>query len=468
MTMTTARAERDRGPDGRVPWSGRARAVLGPVLAAGLTVVALLGATLADASTARAAAPPPGDTWVAELAVVGGDDTNVVAVAGAVRLAGDTVRAQSARSPLAEGELLLAPRRIATPVDRVSADVTADIPPGAQVLIDVRGLRADGTWTQWEPATPGSPAAMPDPVTSVQVRATLVAGDHGAGPALKRLWLSATRTVAPAPAPAPTGNGTIPIPTPTPAPTPAPAGNGTIPIVPPAPAPLSTPAVGSRVFATREGLVGGTTANGHVIVPRDHFVALPSRRGLSPRDTGDYTAKVCAANGRCAWSPVWDVGPWNTKDDYWDNAAARQTWKDLAQGMPEAQAAFQQRYNGGKDGFGRTVVNPAGIDLADGTFYDDLGLRDNSWVTVTYLWTGTGPTALARPTGAPTLVVRSAPTDTSSAVGAVAGGARMAVQCSALGQVRSGAQGTSSSWLRVGPNQYVPAAGVEASRVASC
>jgi hypothetical protein len=34
--------------------------------------------------------------------------------------------------------------------------------------------------------------------------------------------------------------------------------------------------------------------------------------------------------------------------------------------------------------------------------------------------------------------------------------------------VRSGAQGTSSSWLRVGPNQYVPAAGVEASRVASC
>ena len=436
--MTTARAERDRGPERRVPRGGRRRAALVPTLAAVLTVIALLVA-LAEAPTARAASP--GDTWIAELAVVGGDDTNVVATAGAVRLAGDTVRAQSARSPLAEGELLLAPRRMPTPVDRVSADVTADVPPGAQVLVDVRGLRADRTWSQWEPASPGGPAVLPEATTTVQVRATLVAGDHGVGPALQRLWLSADRTRA------------------------------MIPIAPPgaaAPAPPATPTVSSRVFATREGLVGGTTANGHVIVARDHFVALPSRRGLSPRNTGDYSVKVCAPTGRCAWSPVWDVGPWNTKDDYWNPAATRQMWNDLPLGMPEAQAANQKKYNGGKDGFGRTVANPAGIDLADGTFYDDLGLRDNAWVTVTYLWTGTGPSALARPTGAPTLVVRSAPTDASSAVGAVAGGARVAVECSAVGQVRSGAQGTSSSWLRIGPDQYVPAAGVEAPRVASC
>ena len=440
--MTTARAARDRGPGG----GGRARVAGGLLLAAGVTVVTLLVA-LAAAPGARAA-PAPGDTWIAELAVVGGDDTNVVATAGAVRLAGDTVRAQSARSSLAEGELLLAPRRMPTPVDRVSAAVTADVPPGAQLLVDVRGLRADRSWSQWEPANPGGPALLPEATTSVQVRATLVAAPGGAGPALQRLWLSADRTRARGP-----------------------VGTATIPIVPPgaaAPAPLATPAVSSRVFATREGLVGGTTANGHVIVPRDHFVALPSRRGLSPRNTGDYTAKVCAPNGRCAWSPVWDVGPWNTKDDYWNPAVTRQSWKDLPQGMPEAQAANQKRYNGGKDGFGRTVANPAGIDLADGTFYDDLGLRDNSWVTVTYLWTGTGPSALARPTGAPTIVVRSAPTDASSAVGAVAGGARMTVECSAVGPVRAGAAGTSSSWLRIGPNQYVPAAGVEAPRVASC
>jgi hypothetical protein len=404
------------------------------VLAAGLTVLALLAGPLSAPARAAAAASSPGDTWIAELAVEGGDDTNVVAAAGAVRLAGTTVRAQSARSPLAEGELLLAPRRTATPVDRVAADVTADLPPGAEVLVDVRGLRADGTWSGWVTTGPG-PAVLPEATTQVQVRATLVAGPAGSGPALQRLWLAADRTRAAAPA----------VPT-------------TIPI----------PAVSTRVFATREGLVGGTTANGHVITPRDHFVALPSRRGLSPRNTGDYTAKVCAPNGRCAWSPVWDVGPWNTTDDYWNPSAVRQSWKGLPHGTPEAQAAHQQRYNGGKDGFGRTVANPAGIDLADGTFSDDLALTDNSWVTVTYLWTATGPSGLARPTGAPTLVVRSAPTDTSSAVGAVAAGARVAVACSAAGRLRSGTQGTSSSWLRIGPNQYVPAAGVEAPRVASC
>ena len=113
----------------------------------------------------------------------------------------------------------------------------------------------------------------------------------------------------------------------------------------------------SRVFATREGLVGGTTANGHVIVSRDHFVALPSRRGLSGNGSGTYSVKVCTAS-RCAFEPVWDVGPWNTKDDYWNPSATREMWKDLPQGKPEAQAAYQDGYNGGKDQFGRTGREP--------------------------------------------------------------------------------------------------------------
>ena len=371
MTMTTARARRDRGPGGRAPrGGGTARTALAPLLAAGLTVVALLGAGLAEAPTARAA-PSPGDTWIAELAVDGGDDTNVVATDGAVRLAGATVRAQSARSPLAEGELLLAPRRMPTPVDRVSrrrhrrpaarrAGPRRRPRPARRRHLERMGDR--------EPRWPGR---APRGEHRVQVRATLVAGDHGAGPALQRIWLSADRTRATGPVGTATSRSSRPRPVPRPPHRPARHPRGE-----------------PKVFATREGLVGGTTANGHVIAPRDHFVALPSRRGLSPRNTGDYTVKVCAPNGRCAWSPVWDVGPWNTTDDYWNPAATRQSWKDLPQGTPEAQAAFQQRYNGGKDGFGRTVANPAGIDLADGTFYDDLALRDNSWVTVTYLWTG--------------------------------------------------------------------------------
>jgi hypothetical protein len=142
-----------------------------------------------------------------------------------------------------------------------------------------------------------------------------------------------------------------------------------------------------RVYATREGLVGGTTANQHVITPRDHFVALPSRQALSPRGSNKYSVKVCADNGRCETAPVWDVGPWNTTDDYWKPSISRQRWNDLPQGKPEAQAAYQDGYNGGKSGKGKQVTNPAGIDLADGTFWDGLGLTNNAWVTVTYLWT---------------------------------------------------------------------------------
>ncbi|MDL5156890.1 hypothetical protein [Actinomycetospora termitidis] len=445
MTMRTGRDTRGAAPP-------RVRRALATVLAAAATA-SILGATLGHAPVARAS--EPGETWVPELAVEGGDDTNVVATTGAVRLAAGVVRAQSARSTRNEGELLLAPRRSSTPVDRVTAEVTADVPPGGEVLVDVRGLRTDGTWSQWSTASPAGPAVLAQPATELQVRVTLVSGDFGASPALQRLWLAADRST---PTPAPTAP---------PAP-PAPTAPPTVPTAAPAPAPEPAKAapVTSRVFATRIGLVGNTTANGHVIVPRDHFVALPSRRGLSPRDKGDYTVKVCAANGRCAWSPVWDVGPWNIRDDYWN--AARQQWGDLPLGFPQAQAAFQRGYNGGKDGFGRRVANPAGIDLADGTYYDDLQLRDNGWVTVTYLWTGTGPSALARPTGAPTLVVRSAPTDASSSVGAVASGARMAVTCTATGQLRAGSQGPSAQWLQIGPQQYVPAAAVEAPRVAPC
>ena len=141
-----------------------------------------------------------------------------------------------------------------------------------------------------------------------------------------------------------------------------------------------------QVYATREGLVGGTTANGHVIKPSDHFVALPSGTALSPNGSGSYSVQVCGP-ARCETAPVWDVGPWNTHDNYWD--ASRAEFTNLPQGEPEAQAAYQSGYNGGHDEFGRNVSNPAGIDLADGTFYN-VGLNNNGWVTVTYLWTGGG------------------------------------------------------------------------------
>ena len=142
------------------------------------------------------------------------------------------------------------------------------------------------------------------------------------------------------------------------------------------------------IYATREGLVGGTTANGHVIRTNDRFVALPSRRGLSSRGGTEYSVRLYyPKTGKSATVPVWDVGPWNIQDDYWNPWTIREMWKDLPQGMPEARAAKLDGYNDGKDGFGRTVISPNGIDIADGTFWYDLGMIDNDWVEVTYLWT---------------------------------------------------------------------------------
>lgn len=142
------------------------------------------------------------------------------------------------------------------------------------------------------------------------------------------------------------------------------------------------------IFATREGLVGGTTANGHIITESDHFVALPSRRSLCESDATKENEVLLTYNGRSVRVPVWDVGPWNTKDDYWNPSEQREMWKDLSQYIPEAQAAFQNGYNDGRDGFGRTVKNAAGIDLADGVFLDDLAMTDNDWIEVQFLWQG--------------------------------------------------------------------------------
>ena len=139
------------------------------------------------------------------------------------------------------------------------------------------------------------------------------------------------------------------------------------------------------VVATREGLVGGTTANGHVIVPNDHFVALPSRRALSTNFGHEHEVRV-TYRGRTVVAPVWDIGPWNTHDDYWNPPPIRETFKDLPRGKPEAEAANLEGYNGGLDERGRVVRTPAGIDLADGTFRLDLVLPDNDWVEVEFLW----------------------------------------------------------------------------------
>jgi hypothetical protein len=212
-----------------------------------------------------------------------------------------------------------------------------------------------------------------------------------------------------------------------------------------------------KVYATREGLVGHITANGHRVVANDHFVSLPSWTVLSAKGASTYSVRVCATgNGRCVYEPVWDVGPWNTRDNYW--AANRETWPKLARGRPEAQAAFDDNFHGGKDQFGREVVNPAGLDLADGTIRDGLGYSSSAWVNVTYLWTGGGHRGTVHTNGG-VLNVRRGPTTATPIVGLAGPYARLPLKCQKSGQLI----GTTKTWYRVGPGNYVSAAHVAVS-----
>jgi hypothetical protein len=153
-----------------------------------------------------------------------------------------------------------------------------------------------------------------------------------------------------------------------------------------------------RVFAHPEGLVGHTTANGHVIQPNDFFVALPCFCVLSSLGGNEFEVLI-EYNGVSLVLPVWDVGPWNVEDNYWDPPELR-TWSGLPQGMPQAQAAYEQGYNGGLDGWDREVLSPAGMDIADGAFAA-LGMTSSDWVNVTFLWLDDTPRVELGPPPAP-------------------------------------------------------------------
>ncbi len=399
------------------------------LMTAGALVLGVVIPATSAAASAQAPPAAPATTWKADLAA--GQAAGVDVRAGSARLdqAGAFIAPRTDRGS-AEGSngvptgLLTFPEHdLGRPTDRVDSRVTGAVPAGSTASVDVRGKRSSGNWSEWIPSTPDATGAarttLPEATTQVQARLVLT-GAGRAVPSVQGVMFTAEPGVQ---------------------------AEG-------APAAAVLPSR-YRVFATREGLTGGTTANGHVIANRDYFVALPSRRALSPNGKGDYSVRVCASNGRCAFAPVWDVGPWNTRDDYWNPSPQRQQWGNLPQGTPEAQAAHDTGYNGGRDQFNRKVANPAGIDLGDGVFWDALGLRNNAYVTVDYLWTGS--TRLTKVVGNAPVTLRSAPYAWAAVAGAAAVGASVPVQCAA------------GAWVRVGTKEYIAAAAVpQAGAVRPC
>ncbi|MFC9272790.1 hypothetical protein ACWGRF_36010 [Streptomyces zhihengii] len=373
-----------------------------PVYAVSLAALSAfaLGSGPAAAEGPGANRAPGPVSWRADLTAGTGDEANISRADGSLRLRDGRLRPASVRARQGQGTAVLPARVLDRAVNRIAVDLDATAPAGTRTAVDVRGRDGLGRWTEWREARAGQPAVLPRAVTEVQARLTLVGAPAGTTPEIHGLGLSAELA--------------------------APAAGAEASAA--AAAPFS-----ARVFATREGLVGGTTANGHVIVPNDHFVALPSRRGLSPKGSAEYSVRVCGP-ARCETAPVWDVGPWNTHDDHWNPSSVRETFKDLPQGKPEAQAAYENGYNGGRDEFGRRVLNPAGIDLADGTFYN-VGLGDNGWVTVTYLWTGDGAATRSFPTWGTGVNIRKQATTASTRVAQLAGPTTVRVQCQVRGQL---------------------------------
>jgi hypothetical protein len=375
-------------------------------------LAAVLAASPAVAAPDAGPIASAGNQWSADLTRVDADDVNVAATPAGLRLADPFQFPAGQRRAVAEGMLVLDPHPLATAANRVRADLSAEAKQGGTVEVEVRGLRPEG-WTEWRAANLDA-AVFDQAVSQVQARVVLTADGPGAVPTAVGLSLSADSVAVTT---------------------------------------AATPGLTYQVYATREGLIGGTTANGHVIVARDHFVALPSRRGLAPKNTGSYTVKVCTTSGsRCEYAPVWDVGPWNTKDDYWNPPSTRENFKDLAQGMPESQAAYQTGYNGGRDLSGRTVANPAGIDLADGTFWDGLLLTNNAWVNVSYLWTGTGSRGVV---GSGPLNIRAGASTTFAAKGLAARYANVPIECWVTGQSVAGPYGTTTRWDRIASGQFL-------------
>ena len=226
-------------------------------------VLAGTGALLAGVIgfAASATALPTGESWGAELAVSGGDDTNVRLVDGAVRLV--TPSSATARS---EGVMLLAPRRPAVPANAVTTDLTADLPPGTAARVDIRGILPDGAWSPWFPTRDDVRTVLPAMTTQVQARIVMLGGSGAVSPAVERLWLTTASTnAAPAATPAPAATSTAaPAPTTTKPPAPATTAAPTttkpptptttvIPIKPTTPA----PAAAGRIWTadvTKQGL----------------------------------------------------------------------------------------------------------------------------------------------------------------------------------------------------------------------
>lgn len=244
------------------------------------------------------------------------------------------------------------------PVSRLKLSYTASLPVGTDAWIAVRGSPDGQRWMPWVTDLANEAVIGFDgPILQAQYRVILL-GSLTASPTVRDLRLVSTGQ--------------------------APTVMGATNLSPYSIAPTF------RVRATRLGMVGGRTANGYVIPPRARFVALPSWTVLSTVGRDEYRVRI-SYRGRSAVAPVYDVGPYNERDDYWNQP--RRGYPQLEHGWPMDHAAYYEGFNGGRaeKGF---VRFPTAVDVGDGIWWDALGINgDQAEVEVSFLWLGQDPLA---------------------------------------------------------------------------
>ncbi|WP_129671933.1 hypothetical protein [Candidatus Chloroploca sp. Khr17] len=243
----------------------------------------------------------------------------------------------------------------AQPVTRLQLTYAAQSPSGSAVRVDVRGSLDGQRWQPWVvDLSSGDVIDFRQPIKYAQYRLTLT-GNQFSAPVVREVRLELTSSAASVEA---------------------------TPADPYAVAPTF------RVRATRQGMVGGRTANGYIIPPNARFVSLPSWSALSSRGGNEYQVRL-TYRGRSTVVPVYDVGPYNTRDDYW--ATQRTGFPDLQWGWSMDHAAYYDGYNNGRAEKGY-VRFPTAVDVGDGAWIQDLGIvGDQAEVEVTFLWMGQDP-----------------------------------------------------------------------------
>ncbi|MCU0488575.1 MAG: LysM peptidoglycan-binding domain-containing protein [Anaerolineales bacterium] len=123
---------------------------------------------------------------------------------------------------------------------------------------------------------------------------------------------------------------------------------------------------------------------------------------------GQAYSVAISYEGNLVVALVGESGPWNIDDNYWSGLSdpqPRRMFADLPLGVPEAQAAYFNGYNGGLDQFGRQVTSPVAIDVSR-ALAADLGLGPgNNKVTVSFLWTEGWDSAQSQPASQPGTVL---------------------------------------------------------------